>query len=118
MRYDYQGVARRVHRGPLPGHLEALEVRWDDRLETASMIARFLPGMLVAIAVATAVPAAAKDEAKAECKQNCQITLQACRQDCQIERDSGDNQESYLYRQCDQTCHDTYAGCVSACETP
>jgi len=60
--------------------------------------------------------AAAKDQAKAECKSNCRITLQSCKQDCQSERDSGDLQESELYRQCDQSCHDAYAGCTSNCE--
>jgi len=81
------------------------------------MISRLLTSTLVAVAIAFAAPAGAKDEAKAECKKNCQITLRSCRQDCQVERDSGTDQESYLYRQCDQGCHDTYFGCVSACET-
>lgn len=80
------------------------------------MIARALASLLVVCALTLPVPARAKDEARAECKKNCQVTLQSCRQDCQMERESGTDQESYLYRQCDQGCHDTYAGCVSACE--
>jgi hypothetical protein len=80
------------------------------------MIARVLASLLVVAAVAHTAPVRAKDEAKEECKKNCEITLRSCRQDCQMERESGTNQESYLYRQCDQGCHDTYAGCVSACE--
>jgi hypothetical protein len=63
-----------------------------------------------------ATHAAAKDQAKADCKSSCRITLQSCKQDCQVDRDSGDQQESYLYRQCDQSCHDAYAGCTSNCE--
>lgn len=87
-----------------------------DPLEIETMIAWALVALLAAFAVTTAVPARAKNEEKAECKRNCQITLQSCRQDCQMERESGTDQESYLYRQCDQGCHDTYAGCVGACE--
>jgi hypothetical protein len=105
------------HRATAPRHPGAFEVREEDQLESATMISRVLVSTLVAAAIAIAAPACAKDEAKAECKQNCQITLQSCRQDCQIERDSGTDQESYLYRQCDQGCHDTYSGCVSSCET-
>ena len=80
------------------------------------MIARVLLCLLVASAVARPVPARAKDEEKAECKKNCEITLRSCRQDCQLGRASGTDQESYLYQQCDQGCHDAYAGCVGACE--
>ena len=80
------------------------------------MISRILAVLVVIAVLAHPAPARAKDEVRAECKKNCQITLQSCRQDCQIERESGTDQESYLYRQCDQGCHDTYAGCVSACE--
>lgn len=42
--------------------------------------------------------------------------MQTCKQDCQVDRDSGTLQESDRYRQCDQSCHDDYAGCTSACE--
>jgi hypothetical protein len=73
-------------------------------------------GFAAALVLTNATAAPAKDEAKAECKSNCRITLQSCKQDCQIERDSGDLQESELYRQCDQSCHDAYAGCTSSCE--
>ena len=58
----------------------------------------------------------AKGKAKKKCKQDCSITLRSCKQDCQLERPSGRQQESYLYRQCDQSCHDAYAGCTSQCE--
>jgi hypothetical protein len=80
------------------------------------MMVRVVALLLAVAAVTGPAPVRAKDEAKAECKKNCEITLRSCRQDCQMERESGTNQESYLYRQCDQGCHDTYAGCVSACE--
>jgi hypothetical protein len=72
----------------------------------------------VAALLAAAAPALASDEAKEECKANCEVTMQSCKQDCQVERDSGTSQESYLYRQCDEGCHDAYAGCKSACELP
>jgi hypothetical protein len=60
--------------------------------------------------------ATAKDQQKQECKSNCRITLLSCKQDCQVDRDSGDLQESDVYRQCDQSCHDAHAGCTSNCE--
>ncbi|HKA31012.1 MAG TPA: hypothetical protein VKH82_16640 [Candidatus Binatia bacterium] len=81
------------------------------------MIARSLAALLAAaVLIALVVPAGAKDEVREECKKNCEITLRSCRQDCQLERASGTDQESYLYKQCDQGCHDAYAGCVGACE--
>jgi hypothetical protein len=80
------------------------------------MRSRVLPLLAVA-ALVLASPASAKDEAKAACKTDCRTTMQACKQDCQVDRDSGDQQESGRYRDCDQSCHDAYAGCTSACET-
>lgn len=76
-------------------------------------------GILLAMALVTAGPPRvwAKDEAKAACKQGCQVTLQTCKQGCQVERDSGTQEESDLYRQCDQGCHDDYAGCKNDCES-
>jgi hypothetical protein len=72
----------------------------------------------VAALLVLAGQAPASDEAREACKTNCEVTMQSCKQDCQIERDSGTDQESYLYRQCDEGCHDAYAGCKSACELP
>jgi hypothetical protein len=69
-----------------------------------------------AVVLVLAAAAPAKDQEKADCKSNCRITLQSCKQGCQVDRDSGDLQESDLYRQCDQSCHDAYAGCASNCE--
>ncbi len=82
------------------------------------MSRRRIACMLV-LAASLALPRSgwAKDEVKQKCKQNCSITLRSCKQDCQVERDSGRQQESYLYRQCDQSCHDAYAGCTSQCES-
>ena len=80
------------------------------------------PGLSLLLALglvaARVTVAPAKDEAKAACKRDCVITLQTCKAECQVERDSGTAQESYLYRQCDQSCHDAYGGCTSACESP
>jgi hypothetical protein len=74
-------------------------------------------GALLLIGGLVATSALAKDEAKLACKQDCRITMQSCKQDCQVERDSGTQQESELYRQCDQGCHDAYAACSSECES-
>ena len=82
------------------------------------MSRRRIACMLVLAAI-LAAPARgwAKDKAKQKCKRDCTITLRSCKQDCQMERPSGRQQESYLYRQCDQSCHDAYAGCTSQCES-
>jgi len=73
---------------------------------------------VLVLAVLVSVPASARtrDKAKQHCKKNCNITMRSCKQDCQLERPSGRQQESYRYKLCDQSCHDTYAGCTSQCE--
>ena len=77
-----------------------------------------IPTLVIAAVLTAVVPARARNKAKEECKQNCVITLQTCKQDCQVERDSGTQEESELYRNCDLSCRDDYAGCKSECENP
>jgi hypothetical protein len=77
---------------------------------------RSLAVMLVAGGLAVTAPARATDDAKARCKADCRETLLSCKQDCQVDRDSGDLEASGRYRECDQSCHDAYAGCTSSCE--
>lgn len=73
---------------------------------------------VLVLAALVSVPASARkrDKAKEQCKKNCSITMRSCKQDCQLERPSGRQQESYLYKQCDAGCHDTYTACTSQCE--
>ena len=80
------------------------------------MVWRPVCWMLLAAVLALTATVQAKDKEKAECKENCSVTIQSCKQDCQVERDSGDQQESYLYRQCDESCRDDYEACTDQCE--
>lgn len=70
-------------------------------------------GMALVLLLATAGVAAADKE---HCKQGCQEGLRSCKSDCQIERDSGDQQESQVYADCDSQCHTQYAECKDDCE--
>lgn len=59
---------------------------------------------------------AAADEAKQHCKQGCQEELRSCKSGCQLVRDSGDQQESQSYADCDSECHERYDSCKDDCE--
>ncbi len=58
----------------------------------------------------------ARDDAKAYCKQGCEEALQNCKSGCRNERDSGTNQETSRYADCDASCRSGYDSCKSDCE--
>jgi hypothetical protein len=63
-------------------------------------------------------PAAAKNaENRRECQQGCQETLRSCKADCRPERDSGTQEASQLYVDCDAQCHDNYSACADDCRS-
>lgn len=69
----------------------------------------------LALLILAAGPVTA-DEQKQHCKQGCQEELRSCKSDCQVERDSGDGQQTERYGNCDAGCHSTYDSCKDDCE--
>lgn len=73
-------------------------------------------GVALVLLLAASGTEVAAQSSKEHCKQGCQEGLRSCKSGCQIERDSGDQQESEVYRDCDSQCHTQYDECKDDCE--
>jgi hypothetical protein len=78
---------------------------------------RFPIWLMAAALLVAATTARAESDDKRMCKQGCEEELTNCKSGCQVERDSGDQEETDRYRGCDAQCHDEYNDCKSDCSS-